>query len=139
MRYHHLFTLYMKFYLHPRPFDFVKVTCTLIIRCILCCWMFIPKMKYVGSIEFEIWTFVWRKLKGRHHYPFNLYEIQLQICKGHIKAAYLILVWSDIRELRCTVGNLTEIYEETDILWLIFNLWSRSLLSFNYVVRFTSL
>ena len=27
---------------------------------------FYKKMKFVGSIEFEISTFVWRKLKSRH-------------------------------------------------------------------------
>ena len=29
--------------------------------------MFVPKMKFVGSVEFEIWTFVWRKLKSQAH------------------------------------------------------------------------
>ena len=29
--------------------------------------MFVPKMKFVSAVEFEIWTFVWRKLKWRHH------------------------------------------------------------------------
>ena len=59
---------YVTFDLHLWPSAFVKLfTCTLIIRCILCCWMFVPKMKFVGSVEFEIWTFVWRKLKWGHH------------------------------------------------------------------------
>ena len=43
----------------------------LIIICILCCWMFVPKMKSVGSVEFEIWTFVYRKLKWRHYDVIN--------------------------------------------------------------------
>ena len=58
---------HVTFDLHLWPFAFVKVTCTLIITCILCCWMSVPKMKFVGSIEFKTWTFVWRKLKWRHN------------------------------------------------------------------------
>ena len=47
---------------------FVKVTCTLIIRCILCCWMFVPKNEvWRFSRIWNIWTFVWKKLKW-HHY-----------------------------------------------------------------------
>ena len=38
-------------------------------------------------------------------------SIMLQICKGHIKAAYQISDWSNKRELRYTVGKLTENYE----------------------------
>ena len=60
--YHHLFTL---FDLHLWPSAFVKVTCTLIIICISCCWIFVIKRKFVGSVEFEIWTFVYRKLNWR--------------------------------------------------------------------------
>ena len=30
-------------------------------RCILCCWMFVLKLKFVGSVEFEIWTIVYRE------------------------------------------------------------------------------
>ena len=44
--------------------------------------MFVPNMKFVGSVEFEIWTIVWRK--------FCFYEMQLQISKRHIEAAYQI-------------------------------------------------
>ena len=29
--------------------------------------MFVPKIKFVDSVEFEIWTFVWRKFKRRHY------------------------------------------------------------------------
>ena len=29
--------------------------------------MFVPKVKFVGSIQFEILTIVWRKLKGTYH------------------------------------------------------------------------
>ena len=52
--------------LHLWPSVFVKITGTLTIRCIFCCWMFLPKKKFVGSVEFEIWTIVWRKLKWRN-------------------------------------------------------------------------
>ena len=31
------------------------------------CFVFVPSTKFVGSIEFEIWTIVWRKLKWRHY------------------------------------------------------------------------
>ena len=58
---------YLTFDLHLWPLAFVKVTYTLIIICILCCWMFVPKMKFVAPVEFEIWTFVWRKPKWIHY------------------------------------------------------------------------
>ena len=85
--------LHMIFDLPLWPSAFVKVICTLIIRCILCCRMFVPKMKCVGSKEFEILTFLWRKRKWRYHdvithRPFDFYKIRLLICKGHIKAPY---------------------------------------------------
>ena len=70
---------------------FFYVICTLIIRFILCS-MFVPKMKFVGSVEFEIWTFVWRKLKWRHFdFLTNLifmkfkYKSTKGISKQHIK------------------------------------------------------
>ena len=70
---------YVTFDLHLRYSDFVKVTCNLIVRCVLCCEMFVPKMEYVGSVEFEIWTFGWRKLKCRHYGVINhFHEIQIQ-------------------------------------------------------------
>ena len=50
---------------------FVKVICAFIIRCILswCQNNFVPKLKFrsIGSVEFEIRTFLWRKRKWRHH------------------------------------------------------------------------
>ena len=58
--------LYLTFDLHLWPSAFAKVTYTLIIICILCCWMFVSKMKFVSLLEFEIWAFVWRKPKWRH-------------------------------------------------------------------------
>ena len=97
------------------PSAFVKVTCTFFIRCILCCWMFVPKRKFVSSVEFEILTIEWRKFKWRHHdiIPHLIfYEIFIQICKGHIKSAYQIPDWSNIRELRYTEGKLIKNYEE---------------------------
>ena len=51
-------SFYENFDLHLWPSTFDKVTWTLILKCILCCWMFVPKLKFVGSVEFEIWTFV---------------------------------------------------------------------------------
>ena len=56
----------------------------------------------------------------RHH-PFDFNEILIQICKRHIKATYQISDWSNIRELRNTVGKITKNNEEKmDIepLWL---------------------
>ena len=50
------------------------------------------------------------------HHPFDFYYIQLHICKGHIYRAYWISVWSDIRELKYTVGKLTKNYEKKWIL-----------------------
>ena len=55
---------YVSFDLHKWPSPFVKVTCTRIIRCILCFWMFVPKLKFVGSVEFEIWTLHIENLNG---------------------------------------------------------------------------
>ena len=46
------------------------------------------------------------------HHSNDFYEIQSQICKWYIKAAYQVSVWSDIRELRYTVGKLTKNYKE---------------------------
>ena len=75
--------LYLTFDLHQWPSDFVKVTCVFIIRCIICCWMFVQKMKFVGSIVFEIWTFIWRKRKWLHYDVIThliFYEIRVHIC-----------------------------------------------------------
>ena len=38
------------------------------------CRVLVPSTKFVGSIEFEIWTIVWRQLKWRH-LPFEFHEI----------------------------------------------------------------
>ena len=58
---------HVTFDLHLWPSAFVRALCTIIIKRILCCWIFLSKMKFVGSVEYEIWTFVWRKSKWRHH------------------------------------------------------------------------
>ena len=47
----------------------------------------------------------------RHH-PFDFNQIYTQIYQGHIYAAYKISIWSGIREVRSTVGKLTENNEE---------------------------
>ena len=44
----------------------VKVNFIFIIRWMLRC-VLVPSTKFLGSIEFEIWTIVWRKLKWRHN------------------------------------------------------------------------
>ena len=94
--------------------------------------MFVPKMKFVGSVEFEIWTLVWRKLKWRHQ-PLYFYEILIQIFKGHILAVYPISVWSNIWELRYTVGKLKNYEEKMDIepLWPKFTKVHQSAVSNN--------
>ena len=43
------------------PSSSVKVTFIFIIRWTLCCCVLVPSVKFVSSIEFEIWKFVWRK------------------------------------------------------------------------------
>ena len=53
--------IFVTFELHLWPSAFVKVTWSLIFRCTLCCWVFVPKIKFAGSVEFEIWIFVWNK------------------------------------------------------------------------------
>ena len=49
------------------PSSSFKVTFILISRCTLCSCILVPSMKFLGSIEFEIWTIVLRKLKWRHN------------------------------------------------------------------------
>ena len=91
------------------PSAFVKFTCTIIIRCILCCCTLIPSMKFVGSIEFEIWTIVRRKLKWRHNDVItcsNLIKFKHKSTKGISKR--LTEFWLDIRELKSKVRKLTE-------------------------------
>ena len=44
-----------------------KVTFIFIIRWTLYCCVLFPSTKFVGSVKFEIWTIVWRKLKWRHN------------------------------------------------------------------------
>ena len=46
-------------YRPPRPLSFLSWT--------LCCCALISDTKFIGFIKFEIWTFVWRKLKWRHN------------------------------------------------------------------------
>ena len=65
-RYDHLF-IFVTFDLHLWPSAYVKVTFTLISRCTLCSCTLLPRMKFVGSIEFEIWTIVCWKLNWRHN------------------------------------------------------------------------
>ena len=36
--------------------------------CISYCWMFVPKVKFLGSVEFKIWTFVYRTLVWHHYH-----------------------------------------------------------------------
>ena len=57
---------YVTFDLHLWP-SFCQGHLHFVIRCIWCCWMFVPKMKFVGSVEFEIWAIVWRKLNWCHY------------------------------------------------------------------------
>ena len=49
------------------PSSSVMVTFIFIIWWTLYCCVLVPSTKFVGSIEFEIWTIVWRKLKWRHY------------------------------------------------------------------------
>ena len=60
-------SFFVTFDLHLRPSSYVKVTFTLIIRWTSCCCVLVPSIKFVYSIEFEIWTIVWRKLKWCHN------------------------------------------------------------------------
>ena len=59
--------IYMAFDLRLWPSSSVKVTFIFIIRWMLYCCVLVPSTKFVGSIVFEIWTIVWRKLKWRHN------------------------------------------------------------------------
>ena len=59
---------------------------TLTIRCtLLCCCILVPGMKFVGSIEFEIWTIVCQKLKQCHYdviTHLNLMKFKHKCVKG---------------------------------------------------------
>ena len=59
--------LTLAFVLRLWPSSSVKVTFIFTFRWTLCCCVLVPRMKFVGSIEFEMWTIVWRKLKWRHN------------------------------------------------------------------------
>ena len=103
---------YVTFNLHLRPSAFVKVTCILFILCTLCCWMFVPKMKLAGSVEYEIWTFV---------YIENLNDVTLtspyiwfqwiSLINLHRAYASCIPNFRLIEHTRA-VGKVTENYEE---------------------------
>ena len=60
-------SFFVTFDLHLWPSAYVKVTFTLISRCTLCICTSVPSMKFIGSIEFKIWTIVCWKLKWRHN------------------------------------------------------------------------
>ena len=60
-------SFFVTFDLHLWPSAYVKVTFTLLSRCTSCSYTLVPSMKFVGSIELEIWTIVCRKLKWRHN------------------------------------------------------------------------
>ena len=51
------------------------------ITCVLCCCMLVLIMKLVASIDFEIWSIVWRKPIWRLH-SFDFLEIQCESTKG---------------------------------------------------------
>ena len=94
-----IYLLYVTFDLHPWPSASVKITCTLILRSILCCWMLglLPKMKIVG-------TFVWRKLEWRHNdviTPLIFMKFKCKSTKG-ISKRHIEYTWSDTRELKST-------------------------------------
>ena len=60
-------SFFVTFDLRLWPSLSVKVTLISIIRWTLCCCVYVPSTKFVGSIEFEIWTIVKGKLKWRHN------------------------------------------------------------------------
>ena len=60
-------SFFVTFDLRLSPSSSVKVTFISIIRWTLYCCVMVPSTKFVGSIEFEIWTIVWRKLKSCHN------------------------------------------------------------------------
>ena len=60
-------SFFMTFDLRLWPSSSVKVTFIFIIRWTLCCCVLVPCTKFVGSIKFEIWIIVCRKLKWRQN------------------------------------------------------------------------
>ena len=119
---------YVTFDLHLSPSLSVKVTFTLLILCILCCWMFVPKLKSVGSVEFEIWTFLYRKPKWRHYDVI----INLISMKFTYKSVKSILI-SRIPNFSLIRHRSTEIYirEVNRELWRKNGNWVTVTLTFN--------
>ena len=60
-------SFFVTFDLRLWPSSSVKATFIFIIRWTLCCCVLVPSTKFVDSIEFEIWTIVWRKHNWRHN------------------------------------------------------------------------
>ena len=58
-------SFFVTFDLRLWPSSSVKVT--FIFEWTLYCCVLVPSTKFVGTIEFEIWAIVWRKLKCRHN------------------------------------------------------------------------
>ena len=126
-------SFFVNFDLHPWPSAYIKVTFTIISRCTLYSCTLVPSIKFVGSIEFEIWTIVCRNLND-----FTMTSSTIRILSNsntNLQRAYLatnwISFWSDINGLKSKVGKLTENYEgKMDIVSLTLTFDPRSPIGF---------
>ena len=105
MSYDIILVIFVTSELHPWTSVSVKVSCTLTIRCTLCCCMLEPRLQFVCSIEIEIWITIWRKLRWQHndviiHSLFMNFKCNFILCQEHIKVIFLDFNWSNLRLLK---------------------------------------
>ena len=113
-------SFFMIFGLHLWPSAYVKVYFTLISRWTLWSCTFVPSMKFVGSIEFEIWTIVYWKWRNNDVITHsNLIKFKHKYTKGTSKRYNEFHFDQASRGLKSKVGKLTENYEwKMDVLSL---------------------
>ena len=104
------------------PSSSVKVTFIFIIRWTLYCCVLVPSTKSVGSIEFEIWTIVWRKLKWRHndvisHLNFMKFIHTPRVYQSDIPNFIFIQIGSSVRMVfvhkKCRTHRQTHTHTDT--------------------------
>ena len=139
-------SFFVSFDLRLWPLSSVKVTSIFIIRWTLYCCVLVPNKKCVGSIEFDIWTIVWRKLKWRHNYVISIYKYRKTEIWIRIKSLVLSnnsfsgsnshFFWALIEQLKpsfrlpCTVQTCVQprvlqpelfAHQRSSIRWLMLN------------------
>ena len=101
-------------------------------------------MTFVSSIQFEIWTIVWRRIIWQYS---DVIKNQTQIYQGHMQTTYRISFWLNIWVLRYKVRKLTENYGKKIILrhcdfalWptVIYFIRVRASVISNYLIKIAS-